>query len=127
MNAGEDHEGGLNKLTEGVIGAAYAVHNALGFGFLEKVYENSLAHELRKRGFVVEQQVGCPVRYDGRVVGEYVSDLVVEGRVLVELKAIRELDDAHLAQCLNYLAATGLPLCLLINFGRRVTVKRIRR
>jgi GxxExxY protein len=119
-------EEALDRLTETVIGAAFNVHNALGAGFLEKVYENALTHELRKRGLDVGQQVSCPVCYDGVVVGDYVADLVVEGRVLVELKAIRSLDDMHLAQCLNYLAATRLPLCLLLNFGRRVTVRRVR-
>ena len=72
------------------------------------------------------QQSKIDVVYDGVLVGEYFSDVVVEGRVLVEIKAIRNLDEAHTAQCLNYLAATKLPVCLLINFGRRVEVKRLR-
>ena len=99
--------------------------NALGVGFLEKVYENALADELRKAGLVVEQQFGIVVYYDGAVVGQYAVDLLVEGSVMLELKAIRALDGVHDAQCINYLAATGLPLCLLLNFGKpRVEIRR---
>jgi GxxExxY protein len=116
----------LDEITERIIGSAYVVSNSLGSGFLEKVYENALAHELRKSGFLVEQQKGIVVHYDGIVVGEYVADLLVEKSVLVELKAVKALDDIHLAQCLNYLKATGLKVCLLINFGTpRVQVKRV--
>ena len=100
--------------------------NALGHGFLEKVYENALAHELRKTSLAVEQQREIKVLYDGIVVGEYIADLLVEGQVLVEIKAVRALDDVHSAQCLNYLKATGHHLCLLINFARpRVEIRRI--
>jgi GxxExxY protein len=98
----------------------------LGCGFAEKVYENAMVHEVRKTGMMVEQQKPITVMYDGVVVGEYFADLLVEGTVLVELKSVRSLDDAHSAQCLNYLAATGIPVCLLINFGKRVEVKRFR-
>ena len=83
----------LNPITEKIIGCAYTVSNALGVGFLEKVYENALAHELRKVGMKVEQQRPIQVSYDGVVVGEYFADLVVEDSVLVELKAIKELDE----------------------------------
>jgi GxxExxY protein len=114
----------LNKITERIIGAAYKVANKLGCGFMEKCYENALAHELRKDGLNVEQQRTIQVFYDGIVVGDYVADLVVEGVVLVELKAIKSLDEIHYAQCINYLAATGMPICLLINFSRKVEVKR---
>jgi len=107
----------LNELTEQVIGCAYLVGNTLGNGFLEKVYENALAYELRKRGLAVEQQKSLKVHYDGIVVGDYVADLLVEAAVLVELKALKAFDDIHLAQCLNYLKATELKICLLINFG----------
>ena len=113
-------------MTETIIGAAFNVHNSLGAGFLEKVYENALAHELRKQSVQVAQQYLCEVRYDEQVVGEYIADLVVEGSVLVELKAVNRLHDVHTAQCLNYLAATRLPVCLLLNFGNRVEVKRFR-
>lgn len=115
-----------NPITEKVIGCAYTVSNTLGAGFLEKVYENALAYEIRKTGLKVEQQAPVLVRYDGLVVGDYVADLLVEGCVLVELKAARQLDDAHKAQCINYLKATGLRLCILLNFGSpRIEVKRI--
>lgn len=115
----------LNWISERVIGCAFAVCNALGVGFLEKVYENALAHELRKSGALVAQQHPVTVVYDGVIVGTYAVDLFVEESVLVELKAVTSLDASHRAQCLNYLAATGLPLCLLINFGRpRIEIKR---
>jgi GxxExxY protein len=118
-------ENALNAITEKIIGAAYRVASKLGCGFLEKCYENALAYELRKLGLRVEQQVPLKVWYDDIVVGEFVADLIVEDAILVELKAIQGLDSVHSAICINYLAATKLPLCLLINFGRRVEVKRI--
>ena len=100
--------------------------NGLGCGFLEKVYENALAHEIRKAGFPVKQQHSIHVWYDGVVVGEYVADLLVADSVLVELKAVNAIDPIHTAQCLNYLKGTGLEVCLLINFGKpRVEIKRI--
>lgn len=116
----------MSLLTERVIGCAFTVSNELGCGFLEKVYENALAHELRKAGLKVEQQHEIAVYYDGAVVGEYTADLLVEGSLLVELKAVKELDDVHLAQCLNYLRATRLRLCLLMNFAKpRVDIRRV--
>jgi len=116
----------LNQITERVIGCAYTVSNGLGAGFLEKVYENALAHELRKNGLTVTQQHPVQVFYDGVAVGEFVADLLVENEVLVELKTVKAFDDVHLAQCLNYLKATGKSLCLLLNFGTpRVQVKRV--
>ena len=116
----------LNGISRGVIGAALTVANTLGAGFLEKVYENALAHELRKRGFHVRQQHGIVVIYDEIIVGEYTVDLLVNDAVLVELKAARALDDVHRAQCMNYLRATNLHMCLLLNFGRpRLEIKRI--
>ena len=115
-----------DRLTSRIIGCAYRVANELGSGFLEKVYENALAHELRKAGFKVVQQHGIEVHYDGVKVGDYVADLLVDGYVLVELKACKDLDDVHLAQCLNYLKATGLKVCLLMNFGRpKVQIRRL--
>lgn len=89
----------------------------MGTGFLEKVYENALAYELRKTALRTEQQSQIKVYYDKAVVGDYIADLVVEQSVLVELKAVKALDDIHFAQCMNYLKATGLKVCLLINFG----------
>ena len=116
----------INDITEKIIGCAYTVGNRLGSGFLEKVYENALAHELRKAGLLVRQQEVIQVCYDGVVVGEYTADLIIEQSVLVELKAAKALDKIHMAQCLNYLKATGLKMCLLINFGTpRVDVRRI--
>jgi GxxExxY protein len=116
----------INQISERIIGCAFAVSNGLGSGFLEKVYENALAHELRKAGLLVKQQHAMVAKYDGVVVGEYVADLLVESLVLVELKHARGIDDVHLAQCLNYLKVTGLRLCLPLNFGKpRVDIRRI--
>lgn len=116
----------LNPITEKVIGCSYTVSNTLGAGFLEKVYENALFHELQKAGLKVLQQHPVQVLYDGIVVGEYVADLIVEDCVIVELKSVKALDEIHQMQCLNYLKATGLHLCLLLNFGsRRVEIKRL--
>ena len=116
----------VNQITETIIGCAYVISNALGVGFLEKVYENALAHELRKAGLAATQQYPIIVRYDGVVVGDYAADLLVGNSVLVELKAAKALDDIHMAQCLNYLKATGHRVCLLLNFGKpRVELKRI--
>jgi GxxExxY protein len=116
----------LNELSGAVIGGAFTVLNTLGAGFLEKVYENALAHELRMRGLAVEQQRGISVMYRDVVVGEYFVDLFVEEVLLVELKTANALDAAHHAQCINYLKATGLRLCLLLNFGKpRLEIKRV--
>lgn len=117
----------LNVLTQRIIGCAFTVSNTLGCGFLEKVYENALSHELRKNGFQARQQEPIKVFYDGLVVGEYFADILVDDAVIVELKAVKEVSDAFAAQCLNYLKATGLPLCLLLNFGKpRVEIRRFR-
>jgi GxxExxY protein len=125
MNADERRQG-LDRISEKVIGCAYTVSNRLGAGFVEKVYENALAHELRKAGLGVEQQHDIEVKYDGVLVGNFTADLLVEGEVLAELKAVKALDEVHLAQCLNYLKATGLQLCPLINFGTpKAQVKRV--
>jgi GxxExxY protein len=123
MNADERR---LSHITEAVIGCAYEVGNQLGCGFLEKLYENAMFVELTRSGLVVEQQRAIQVRYKGVVVGEYIADLIVAGEIVVELKAVKDLDEIHTAQCLNYLKATGLKVCLLINFGKsRVEVKRL--
>jgi len=116
----------LNPITEKIIGCAFTVSNTLGAGFLEKVYENALLHELQKAGLQVAQQHPIQVWYDGVVVGEYFADLLVQQSVVVEIKAVRTIDDAHWAQCINYLKATGLRLGLLLNFGKpRLEIKRI--
>ena len=117
---------GLNDLSGRVIGCAFTVLNTLGAGFLEKVYENALAFELDAVGLSVAQQVGARVYYHDVVVGEYFVDLLVEDVLLVELKTAKSLDEAHRMQCVNYLKATGLRLCLLLNFGRpRLEIKRV--
>ncbi len=122
----DEHRLELNALTEKIIGCAYQVSNILGCGFLEKVYENALAIELRKSGLIVAQQHEIEVRYREHIVGEYTADLLVEHKVLVELKVAKALDDIHMAQCLNYLKATGLNICLLMNFGKpKLEIKRI--
>ena len=121
----DDSKDEINRITEKIIGCAYKVANELGCGFLEKVYENALAYEIGKVGLNVEQQKQVKVFYDKIEVGFYETDLVVEDTVLVELKGVKNLDEAHKAQCLNYLKATNLKICLLINFGNpRVDVKR---
>jgi GxxExxY protein len=115
-----------DRLAERVIGCVLTVSNTLGIGFLEKVYENALAHELRKAELSVAQQAAVTVQYDGIVVGEYAADIVVNNLIILELKVVSELSDIHRAQCLNYLRATGLRLCLLINFGKpRPEIKRL--
>ena len=111
-------------LTERIIAAFYAVYNSLGYGFLEKVYENALAIELRKMGFEVEQQHPIKVYYDEQIVGEYYADLIIAGRVIVELKATRQLLKEHEAQLLNYLKATPYEVGLLLNFGPKPEIKR---
>jgi len=117
----------MNALSEKIIGRAFQVSNTLGCGFLEKVYENALVHELRKNGLQVKQQEPIKIYYDRVLVGEYFADLLVADTVIVELKATKDISDAFAAQCLNYLKATGLPLCLLLNFGKpRVEIKRYR-
>jgi GxxExxY protein len=116
----------LNRISELTIGCSFKVGNALGCGFLEKVYENAMVIELRNAGLSVAQQQKVSVFYEGLVVGDYEADLVVNGRVIIELKSVRDLNQVHRAQCFNYLRATGLKLCLLINFGNpRVEIKRI--
>jgi GxxExxY protein len=119
-------DNGINQLTERVIGCAYQVSNILDSGFLEKVYENALALDLRKAGVKAAQQHGIQVKYKGQLVGEYLADILVNDSVLVEIKAVRKLDEVHMVQCMNYLKATGLRVCLLINFGTpKVEIKRI--
>jgi GxxExxY protein len=102
------------------------VLNTLGAGFLEKVYENSLALEPQAAGLAVTQQYGLTMYYRGEVVGEYAAELLVENVLLVELNTVKALDHVHLLQCTNYLKAAGLHLCLLLNFGNsRIEIKRV--
>lgn len=113
-----------SDLTEKIIGCAYKVHNVLGFGFLEKVYENALRIELENSGVNVFQQKPVKVYYEGEVIGEFVTDLWVEDCLIVELKSVRTLTKAHEVQLVNYLTATNIESGLLINFGNSVQVKR---
>ena len=113
-----------DELTQKIIGCAYTVHNKLGPGFLEKVYENALRIELERLGLEVKQQEPINVTYDGQVVGEYYADLWVDERVVIELKAAQALVTQHEVQLVNYLAATGIDCGLLLNFGPSVQVKR---
>ena len=115
-----------DQLTEIIIGCAYRVAHVLGCGFLEKVYENALVLELRNRGMEVTQQTDIKLLFEGKIVGDYKADLLVQNQVLVELKTAKSLDDVHFAQCYNYLQATGHPTCLLINFrSPKIEIKRI--
>lgn len=116
----------VNHITEKIIGCVYKVSNSLGGGFLEKIYENASVIEISKTGLDVKAQFPIKVKYDGIVVGEFFADLLVADLVLVEFKAVKSLEDVHTAQCLNYLRATALPVCLLVNFYRpKVEIKRI--
>ena len=113
-----------SDLTEKIIGSAYDVYNGLGSGFLEKVYENALSAKLQKSGMVVVQQAPVNVYFEGELVGEYFADLLVNGKIIVELKAVSELSKIHEVQLVNYLKATGLKVGLLINFGEKVKIIR---
>jgi GxxExxY protein len=116
----------IDQITEKIIGCAYAVSNELGVGFLEKVYENALLIEMEKKGLYVEQQKHVSVTYGGQIVGDYIADLIVEGSVIIELKAVKSIERIHQAQLLNYLKATGIHAGLLLNFGTaRLSVKRM--
>ena len=107
----------LNQLSGAVIGAAQKVSSTLGYGFLEKVYENALCLELGQRGIEVLQQFPLQVTYEGIVVGDYIPDLLVEDCLIVEIKAAASIERAHRQQCLNYLRASNLTLGLILNFG----------
>src|SRR5947207_16008539 len=113
-----DAHGSESSLTEAVIGSAFEIANVLGVGFLEKVYERALIRELALRGVIAKAQVSFPVYYKGQYVGEYMADLVVGEKVIVELKCVDRFANGHLAQCINYLKASGLRVALLINFQR---------
>ena len=105
------------ELSYAIVGAAMEVHRILGPGFLESVYQAALAHEFTLRGIPFEQFRRLPVMYKGNLVGDYIADFVVNNQIIVEIKAVSSLNEAHKAQALNYLAATGFRLALLINFG----------
>lgn len=114
-----------DTFTEAVIGHAIRVHQVLGPGFLESVYQNALQHELRKAGMEVEAGLRLEVTYDGVLVGEFVADLLVDTRLLIENKAIHSLAPVHEVQLVNYLTATGIDVGLLLNFGApRLQIRR---
>lgn len=113
-----------NKLTELIIGAFYDVYNTLGYGFLEKVYENALKLELEKRGLRVESQRPIKVYYQGSIVGEYFADLCVDSKVIIELKSADKIIVEHEMQLFHYLKATQIEIGLLLNFGPKPEVRR---
>lgn len=110
--------------TDEVIGAFYKVYRSLGYGFLERVYQNALFFELLKRGFKCEAQHPIKVYYEDQLVGEYIADIIVNGHIILELKAVKELWPEHESQLLNYLKATRMEVGLLLNFGVHPQVKR---
>jgi GxxExxY protein len=113
-----------SELTAGIIKAFYHVYNQLGYGFLEKVYENALVHELRKRGYRVVQHALLEVIYDDLIVGSYFADILVNDTVILELKAAEAIAEEHEAQLLNYLKASQIDVGLLLNFGPKPQMKR---
>jgi len=113
-----------SDITEKIIKAYYKVYNKLGYGFLEKVYENAMFLELENLGLSVEKQKGIKVHYEGKEVGEYYADLIINESVIVELKAAEELCEEHEFQLINYLKATDIEVGLLLNFGKEPEFKR---
>jgi len=113
-----------SELTEKIIKAFYKVYNTLGYGFLEKVYENALAIELRKMGFNILQQCNIKVYYDGETVGDYFADIIVDNNVVIELKSAETLRKEHTLQLINYLKATEKEVGLLLNFGKTPEFRR---
>ncbi len=114
-----------SDITKSIIGTFYEVYNELGHGFIESVYENSLAIALRDKGYDVYQQIAIPVWFRGTKVGDFDADILVNKLVLLELKVARSIEDAHIAQLLNYLKATPIEVGLLLNFGPRPEFKRV--
>jgi GxxExxY protein len=113
-----------SELTDKIIGCAYDVYNQLGFGFIEKVYENAMMIKLPQKGLEVVQQTPINVYFEGTLVGEYFADILVNNTVILELKAVSALSKAHEVQLVNYLKATGIKVGLLINFGEKLKVTR---
>ena len=111
-------------LTSKIIACAYKIHNTLGFGFLEAVYQNALLIELMKAGLQAEKEKKIKVYYQNQLIGDYMADIIVEDKIILELKSVKELHPAHSAQLINYLKATGIEIGLLINFGESVEIKR---
>ena len=111
-------------LTEKIISAFYKVYNTLGFGFLEKVYGNALMHQLVMDGLRVEKEKQIKVYYEEKMVGEYYADIMVEGKVIIEIKAAEALIEEHELQLINYLKATDMEVGLLLNFGKKPEIRR---
>ena len=112
------------ELTEKIINIFYRVYNKLGYGFLEKIYENAMMIELKREGILAVSQSPIKVFYDGEVIGEYYADILVDNKVIVEIKAAKRLVEENEAQVLNYLKATDIEVGLLLNFGTEPEVKR---
>jgi len=112
------------NLTEDIIKIFYKVYNALGYGFLEKIYENAMMIEFRKAGIPAEAQSPIEVTYEGEIVGEHAADIIVDNKVIMELKAAKKLAEDHQAQLLNYLKATDMEVGLLLNFGPKPEISR---
>jgi len=120
-----DNQLTYTELTDKILHAFFKkVYHRLGYGFLEKVYENALASELRRMGLKVEQQMRIDVFYEGAVVGQYFADLLVESCIIIELKATQQILASHEAQLLNYLRATSYEVGLLLNFGPKPEFRR---
>ncbi|MCL2699442.1 MAG: GxxExxY protein [Defluviitaleaceae bacterium] len=113
------------ELTKTIIGCFYKVYNTLGYGFLEHVYENAMVHELSKNQLLTKRQFAIEVYYENIVVGQYFADILVEDKIILELKAVSELNDVHKAQLMNYLKATGKNVGLLMNFGIEAKYHRL--
>lgn len=111
-------------LTDNIIGVFYDVYNDLGFGFLESVYEEAMVIALREAGLNVEQQVPVPVWFRGRSIGAFQADLLIDQLVIIELKAVKQLIEAHVAQLMHYLRATEIEVGLVMNFGQKPEFKR---
>lgn len=113
------------QITDDILKVFYDIYNELGYGFLEKVYQNAMYFELKNKGYKVEAQTPIKVYFKGQLIGEYYSDLLIENKVIIELKACDLLMNVHVAQLMNYLKATKIELGLLLNFGEEPEFKRI--
>ena len=125
-SAGKDESEFLHaETTQIIIGAFYALHSELGVGFLEAVYSNGLAVLLREAGYKVDREAQFKIEFHGKIIGRYRADLIVNDKVIVEVKCARALDPTHSAQLLNYLRVSGLQVGLVLNLGRRAEIKRV--
>lgn len=126
MNTDQHRSTQIDTITGKIIACAYTVSNTLGSGFLEKVYENAMIIELRENELSVEAQKPLDVKYKGHLIGEYYADLVVEEKIIIELKAAKQIENSHKAQLINYLNACNIRYGLILNFGNsKVEIKRV--